>query len=109
LVTATGGPSNSASAPPVLNTAPESDALSLAANSATNTPSASAASATTAPSPPQTSGGAPTPGESRQIDLASGTLGLSDNLLLGALVAVFALAVIALVSAGGHRGSWRQH
>jgi hypothetical protein len=36
-------------------------------------------------------------------------LGLSDNLLLAALVAVFALAVIALVSAGGHRGSWRQH
>ena len=37
------------------------------------------------------------------------TLGLSDNLLLGALVAVFALAVLGLVTAGGHRGSWRQH
>jgi hypothetical protein len=24
-------------------------------------------------------------------------------------VAVFALAVLALVSAGGHRGSWRRH
>jgi hypothetical protein len=30
-------------------------------------------------------------------------------LLLAALVAVFALAVIALVTAGGHRGSWRRH
>jgi hypothetical protein len=36
-------------------------------------------------------------------------LGLSDNLLLTAMVAVFALLVIVLVTAGGHRGSWRQH
>jgi hypothetical protein len=45
------------------------------------------------------------------VELATGTaaLGLSDNLLLTAMVAVFALLVIVLVSAGGHRGGWRQH
>jgi hypothetical protein len=40
---------------------------------------------------------------------SSTSLGVGDNLLLGALVAVFALAVIALVTAGGRRGNWRQH
>jgi hypothetical protein len=50
--------------------------------------------------------------DTESIDLASSpanTLGLNDNLLLAGLVAVFALAVIGLVTAGGHRGSWRRH
>jgi hypothetical protein len=95
---------------PVLNTAPESDSLTLIASPAS--PAASPISASVLPSsqPPPA---APTDGQTKSIDQASyssaSTLGLSDNLLLGALVAVFALAVIALVSAGGHRGSWRHH
>ncbi len=35
--------------------------------------------------------------------------GLNDNILLAAMVAVFALLVLVLVTAGGHRGGWRQH
>jgi hypothetical protein len=97
---------------PTLNVAPESETLTLAGTSTPTTPIPAAV----VPQDPDTEVPASAPETdadgSRAIDLASNnatTLGLSDNLLLAALVAVFALAVIALVSAGGHRGSWRRH
>jgi hypothetical protein len=95
---------------PVLNTAPESDSVSLVAS-----PTESSISPVTA-ALSHASGDASAPASAspvapQEAAPAGNTspLGLSDNLLLASLVAVFALAVVALVSAGGHRGSWRRH
>jgi hypothetical protein len=94
---------------PSLITAPAPESLALGDSPSTPTVSAtsSAAAAATSSAPSTTAAAA-----SRTINLASdspSTLGLSDNLMLAALVAVFALAVIALVTAGGRRSGWRQH
>jgi hypothetical protein len=93
---------------PTLITASESESLALG-----DSPSTSPASATssTAAGGLSATPSSSAPGSSQTINLASGSraLGLSDNLMLAALVAVFALAVIALVTAGGRRSGWRQH
>ncbi len=100
--------------------APESDVLSLSPapeTSPVTSPSLSGASKHDVPAPaavasPPVSPSGDIDTGNQSIYLASGSasaLGLNDNLLLGGLVAVFALAVIGLVSAGGHRGSWRRH
>jgi hypothetical protein len=93
---------------PTLNTAPVSE-VSLGGGSSSSSTSAPASAATPTQSSLSEAGQAP-PGKTTFAEAAnSSSLGLGDNLLLGALVAVFALAVIALVTAGGRRGSWRQH
>jgi hypothetical protein len=106
--TPTPAPPAVAAAVPTLNTAPESDALSLGSSpSATPTPTVTSTRASQQPA-----GIGPSGVQTRTYNEAGNrvsTLGLSDNLLLGALVAVFALAVLGLVTAGGHRGSWRHH
>jgi hypothetical protein len=94
---------------PTLNTAPVSE-VSLGGGSSSSSTSAPASA--TAPTQSSSSeAGGTRPGKTALGDMAnsSTSLGVGDNLLLGALVAVFALAVIALVTAGGRRGNWRQH
>ena len=95
--------------PPRLITAPASESLALGDSPSTSPAPVTTSSAAAAGSSPAAS--STPPAASRTINLASGSpaLGLSDNLMLAALVAVFALAVIALVTAGGRRGGWRQH
>jgi hypothetical protein len=92
---------------PTLNTAPVSE-VSLGGGSSSSSTSAPA-SATT-PTPSSSGAGSAQSGKTTLTEASNSTsLGLGDNLLLGALVAVFALAVIALVTAGGRRSGWRQH
>jgi hypothetical protein len=95
---------------PVLNTAPESDSVSLVASPTESSisPVTAALSHASSDASVPSSASAVAPQQAAPAGNTS-PLGLSDNLLLGALVAVFALAVLALVSAGGHRGSWRRH
>lgn len=96
-------------ATPSLITAPASESLALGDSPSTSPAPVTTSSAAAAGSSPAAS--STPPAASRTINLASGSpaLGLSDNLMLAALVAVFALAVIALVTAGGRRSGWRQH
>jgi hypothetical protein len=96
-------------ATPSLITAPASESLALGDSPSTPPAPVTTSSAAAAGSSPAAS--STPPAASRTINLASGSpaLGLSDNLMLAALVAVFALAVIALVTAGGRRSGWRQH
>jgi hypothetical protein len=110
--TRAGNGATSDAAAPILNTAPPAEGvLTLPGGGGVASSSSSAGAGGASAGGPSTSGAAAADGSTR-LDLASSStnaLGVNDNLLLAAMIAVFAVLVFVLVSAGGRRGSWREH
>jgi hypothetical protein len=96
---------------PTLNRAPSAESgltVSDATSSSGSSDGLSASTSTSQPGQADGSDGSDKPFDDALASTGS-PLGLSDNLLLATMVAVFALLVVVLVSASGHRGGWRQH